>query len=351
MRSALYYPYSTVGSERLVKTALLLWDHLEYIVPRSNFSPRYKNYNVERAMELIGVQHFPAEDEKQEMHARLEELISRPLPPQFYFDPNQAGLDVYYEMYYGKLFPKSWELLQEARLAGSLVRNRHYPLSKSSGLMLMSMLADCCAGTTRSRVTDRGDAYATVAGFLGNDPNGPKIPKADAHEQLVPISLRVVDTSRITTDALINLREREAKESGHTLRDLRHRYVDSLEVYSERLVNEKTTKADAKEIQRQFTDDMSSDLSELRAELGYAKKDLLLSKEFFATVLTATGTAASWLFGAPLALEGVITVGGAPVAIGGLLGVRNKYLKERQALMKKHPMAYLYEAKHLGSGG
>jgi NTP pyrophosphatase (non-canonical NTP hydrolase) len=36
---------------------------------------------------------------------------------------------------------------------------------------------------------------------------------------------------------------------------------------------------------------------------------------------------------------------GAPVAIGGLVGVRNKYLKERQAVMKKHPMAYLYEAK------
>jgi hypothetical protein len=44
----------------------------------------------------------------------------------------------------------------------------------------------------------------------------------------------------------------------------------------------------------------------------------------------------------------IITAAGAPVAIGGLLGVRNKYLKERQSVMKKHPMAYLYEAQRHG---
>jgi hypothetical protein len=351
MRSALYYPHSTVGSERLVKTALLLWDKLEYIVPWLHFSPRYTSYNVERAMEVIGAQHYPDEEEKRQAHVKLWELIGSHLPPQFYFDQRHDGHDNYYETYSEKLLPESWQLLQKYRLAGNLVRHRHHPLSNPAGLMVMSILADCCAGSTRSRVTDRGDAYATVAGLLGNDPNAPKIPKADVHEQLVPISLKMLDTSRVTIDALINLREREAKESGHTLRDLRHRYADSLEAYSKRLVTEKTTKADAQEIQRQFTDDMSSDLSELRAELGYAKKDVLLSKEFFATVLTATGTAASWLFGVPLALEGVITAGGAPAAIGGLLGLRNKYLKERQALMKKHPMAYLYEARRLEIGG
>ena len=176
--------------------------------------------------------------------------------------------------------------------------------------MVMSILADCCAGTTRSRVTDRGNAYATLAGFLGNDPSGPKIRKADAHGQLVPISLKVIDTSRIDIGALIRLRRREQKESGHTLRDLRHRYVDGLESYVSKLANEKATKADATEIQRQFANDMKADFKDLRAELGFARNEVFLSKEFVATVLTATGTVASWLYGVPLALEGIITAAG-----------------------------------------
>jgi hypothetical protein len=346
MRSALYYPHTTVTNEHLVKTALLLWDRLEYIVPWPHFRSHHGSRGIAKAMELIGKPRCPGDDEKQEAHARLKEVVSRKFPPQFYFG-RRRGLhfEEHYEMYPEKLSPDSWDLLGKARLSGKLLPNSDYPLSEFGGLMVMSILADCCAGTTRSRVTDRGSAYATLAGFLGNDPAGPKIRKADAHGQLVPISLKVIDTSQVGIDALIQLREREEKEAGHTLRDLRHRYVDGLETYVSRLVNEKATKADAAEIQRQFANDMKADLKDLRDELGFARKDALLSKEFFATVLTATGTVASWLFGVPLQLEGVITAAGAPVAIGGLMGVHNKYLRERQAVMKKHPMAYLYEAK------
>ncbi len=349
MRSALYYPHTTIRNEHLVKTALLLWDRLEYIVPWPHFRSHHGSHDIERAMELIGKPHCPGDDEKQETHMRLKEVVSRKLPPQFYFDrPRGRHVEERYEIYPEKLFPNSWELLHEARLSGRLLPNSDYPMSEFGGLMVMSILADCCAGTTRSRVTDRGNAYATLAGFLGNDPTSPKIRKADAHGQLVPISLKAIDTSKVSINALIHLREREERESGHTLRDLRHRYVDSLESYVGRLVNEKATKADAIEIQRQFEGDMKTDLKELRDELGFARNEVLLSKEFFVTVLTATGTVASWLFGVPLALEGVITAAGTPVAIGGLMGVHNKYLKEREAVMKKHPMAYLYEAKRLG---
>jgi hypothetical protein len=303
MRSALYYPHTSIRNEKLVKTALLLWDRLEYIVPWPHFRSHHADIRVARAMELIGVPHFPDDDEKQEAHTRLKELVSRRLPPQFYF--NRRRSKEYFEMYPEKLLPDSWQLLQKVRLSGKLPLNYDYALSEFGGLTVMSILADCCAGTTRSRVTDRGDAYAMVAGFLGNEPEGSKIRKADAHEHLVPISLNAIDTSRMTIDALIKLREREEKESGHTLRDLRHRYVDSLETYVSKLVNEKATKADAKEIQRNFADDMNADLKDLRAELGFASKEALLSKEFLVMALTSVGTAASWLFGVPLALEGV----------------------------------------------
>ena len=234
-------------------------------------------------------------------------------------------------------------------MSGKLLPNSDYPMSEFGGLTVMSILADCCAGTTLSRLTDRGEAYATLSGFLGNAV-GPKVRKSDAQAKLITISLKVIDASRLDMATLIRLREREAKEAGHTLRDLRHRYVDGLETYVTKLLNERATKSDAREIQRQFADDMKGDLKDLRAELGFAGKDALLSKEFLVTAITAVGTAASWLFGVPVNLEGVVTAAGAPVAIGGLLAAQNKYLKERSAILKKHPMAYLYEARREGLG-
>jgi len=304
-------------------------------------------------MELIGVPHCPAPDEQREAHVRLEEFVRQRLPGEFYLKRSSARRRAFdheepYEMYPEKLLPKSWEILRKARMAGRLLDNSDYPLTEYAGLTVMSILADCCAGTTRCRITDRGDAYATVAGLLGNNPNAPKVKRADARAQLVPISLKVVDVAAMDFAALIKLRQREEKESNQSLRDLRHRYLEGLEGYVARLADTQTTKADAKEIQQQFADDMKRDLKDLKTELGFARTDVFTSREFIATVVTGVGTAASWLAGVQLPLEGVITLGGAPVAIGGLLATRNKYLKEREAILKKHPMAYLYEAGRSG---
>jgi hypothetical protein len=355
MRSALYYPHTHIQNESLIKTALLLWDRLEYIVPWDHFRSRYKERWIAEAMELIGVPHCPDPDEQREAHMRLEEFVQRRLPGEFYLSRGPGRRRSFdqeepYEMYPEKLLPESWETLHKARMAGKLLHSSDYPLTEYAGLTVMSILADCCAGTTRSRVTDRGDAYATVAGLLGNKPDAPKVKKPDAHAQLVPISLNVIDAGAIDLGALIKLRKREEKESSSSLRDLRHRYLDGLEGYVARLADTTTTKADAKEIQRQFADDMKRDLKDLKTELGFARTDVFTSNKFIAIVVTGVGTAASWLAGMQLPLEGVITLGGAPVAIGGLLAVRNKYLKEREAILKKHPMAYLYEAGRPGLG-
>jgi len=86
MRSALYYPHTSIRNEQLVKTALLLWDRLEYIVPWSHFRARHGSAAIQRAMELIGTPHCPDQDEKRETHTRLKELVSPRLPPQFYLN-------------------------------------------------------------------------------------------------------------------------------------------------------------------------------------------------------------------------------------------------------------------------
>ena len=88
MRSAVYYPLTTVDNEHLIKSALLMWDKLEFIVPWSGFRPNYSNPLIARAMELIGIARVPTEAEKREAHSHVEELVDRKLPPAFYYDYN-----------------------------------------------------------------------------------------------------------------------------------------------------------------------------------------------------------------------------------------------------------------------
>jgi hypothetical protein len=322
MRSAVYYPHTAVNSEDIIKTALLLWDHLEFIVPYSGFEPDYRNSTVARAMELIGLPHPPNREEKKETHTRIEELLTRRLPPHVYYRRDK-DFRHRYEIYPEKFLPETWDLLRHSRMSGKLMANLDYPMSEPGGLLIMSILADSCAGTTRSRVTDRSDAYATLSGFLGNVPDSRPVEISEAYAKLV----------------------REAKESGHTLRALRHRYVDSVETYVRRLTQETVRKADAAEIERQFADDMKIDFKNFKDELGLARRDALLSKEIVITALATIGTVASWAFDVPFHLPGAVALADIPTTIWGLLSARNKYLGARRGVMEKHPMAYLYEAQ------
>ena len=346
MRSALYYPNTAVEDTEIVKTALLLWDHLEFIVPWKHFRPSYGNRQIARAMELIGKPHCPDDAEKKETHKRVKELVNRRLPPQFYFrqSRNRRGRDRSYDIYKHKLLPDTWSLLEEFGLSDKLLPYRmmglpstglidslhhsirqihpNYQMTESGGLMLMSILADCCAGSTRARVTDRGDAYATIAGCLGNNPAVAKLKRTDAHERLVAIGLKVIDAPSLDVRALIEFREREEKSSSNSIRALRHRYVAALKSYVAKLTTEGVRESDADEIQRQFADDMKADLRDLRKELGFARNDAVLSKEVLVTAVAGVGTVASWLWGLPVTLSGVLSAVGGKVTVGALLATR-----------------------------
>ena len=145
-------------------------------------------------MELIGIARYPSDAEKREAHAHIEDLVTRPLPPNFFLDTKATGDFEAYEIYPQKLLPETWQLLQDFEMTGSL-RNADYPTTEPTGLTVMSILADCCAGTTRSRVTDRGSAYATLAGVIGADTGQASASNADVTSQLIPISLEVIDAA------------------------------------------------------------------------------------------------------------------------------------------------------------
>jgi hypothetical protein len=119
--------------------------------------------------------------------------------------------------------------------------------------------------------------------------------------------------------------------------------VSGLETYVKRMTSERSTPEDAEEIKRNFADDMRADLQDFRAELVSERITAIFSKEILVTALAAIGTVASWAFGAPVPVLGVITTAGVPVTIGGLVAAGNEYLSARRKIIKSHPMAYLYE--------
>lgn len=337
MRTALYYPHTKIQSEGLLKTALLLWDRLEFIVPSPNHKPHYTNKQVSEAIELIGVQRHPSEEEKRELHAQIEDFATRPLPPAFYYRPAHPDYREY-AVYPEKLLPETWDLLQQAQLTSIPAKSARYPLQEAAGLSIMALLADCCAGETRARVTDRGIAYATVTNLLLQE----KAPREADYDIVVPLTLKLVNTSDLSLKALLAFRKRESKSKGHEMRDLRHRYIQRIEGHIKGICSKKKL-ADRKDLERQFEEDMRDDLLHLRDELKIARQNVWASKDVIVTAVAGAAIATAWGLGLPLAVPAALTAAGAPVTIGGILRTKNDFATTRKSIMQKHPMAYMYE--------
>jgi hypothetical protein len=209
----------------------------------------------------------------------------------------------------------------------------------------MAILADCCSGETRSRVTDLDVAYATLTGLLGSQSTDLIEPSQTYYEQLVPITLEVLDVGAIDMKRLVEFRKREKGSAGQAIRDLRHRYIERIESYVKTLTTTKGTTSDQIEIKRQFKEDMEGDWANLREALRFARNEAIFSKDIITATVAVVGTIATLAFGLPFVLTEVCTFAGAPVALGGLLGVRNSYLEKRRSVLAMHPMAYLYKLR------
>lgn len=341
--NALYFPHTEVQSKSLIKTALLTWDELETIAPFPGYRSRYQG-DMAEAMELIGKERSPTEIEKNKVHALVEELVSQHLPETFSYRPeNWEGT---YEMWAQKLSPKTWRLLDSQGLVGGRLANTDYPASQPAGLTVMSILADVLAGKTRTRVTDRAQAYATIA-------NAPKAAQdavgADTFQQIVPLTFKTIAVEHIPLKALIALREREAKEAnGRDYRRLRHNYVDRLRAHVAEAAEHLPGSADRVDLDHQFERDMEHDLLDLKRELRIAGRDTIFSKECITFVALGAGLAAAaatagHLATMPMAIASALNATGAAVTIGGGINMFPKYGDARRKALAAHPMAYLYE--------
>ncbi len=203
----------------------------------------------------------------------------------------------------------------------------------------MALLADTCAGTLCSRISDRPQSYASLTGLLGDNP-GFGSESEPAREHFVGVSLSLVDLSNVPLQRLIDFRKREEKDNGLT--KLRHNYLNRLESHLDE-VRQCKLLSDKERLDDDFQRAMKTDLAELMSELRVELRDAVFSKEIIVCLAAGVGAAATAILGAPAVLPGVLTASSVPATIAGILSVRNKYYRNRAHIMKEHPMAYIYQ--------
>jgi hypothetical protein len=343
MRSALYYPHTEIRNENLLKSALFLWDKVHVIVPWPQYTPRYEAKRAQEAFALVGVCHYPTEEEKRKAHEFIEDFATRPLPKPFNYSAPKGDRDIY-EIYSQKLLHNTRRLLKDSGLIGEQLANADMPATQATGLTLMSILADCCAGETLARITDRGSAYATLSGLLVEDDGNKQRGISATCEQLLQVTLKIANVEALPLDKLIDLRKREdGARDGHDIRQLRHKFRERLETQAKLLAGAKT-QTDCSELSRQFEDDMKDDFRSLREALKLEAFQTIGTKEILGSIVAGISAATAVTLGAPFHTPEALVGSAAALTTVGILTTASKYARTRQKILSDHPMAYLYDA-------
>jgi hypothetical protein len=362
MYTALYYPHSSLTNPELIKSALLLWDRVEYIKPNWYVGPHdpfwkasmQEKKQLSEAVELIGEGREPTEAEKNSVHEELERLLESDLPDWLLFTPDNPN--AIYSMFPDKLLSKTWKMFRDKNLAGLTPAFAHGPdfrdwsMHKTLGLLVMSALAKVCAGTKKMMITDESDAYATWTRCLTKETDG-RYGKLDLAEDvgpdcqlLVTTSLSVLSAKSINLPSLLKLRRREMQGKDTVLPTLREKYYSELKVHLDRL-RECKTQTDRAEVQRQFKQAMRLDIERLRRELKVEKRKVIWSKEMAAGVVFTAGTFLAPYFSSAI---GIGELGISITPVTGLLGAgalrrtQIEFQEAKRKTLESHPMSWLY---------
>jgi hypothetical protein len=366
MLDAIYYPHTAIRDENFLKHALLYWDKIEYISPWENFNalPRYSNDTTKILAQFLKP-HVPSSQEKHRAHQEIMKLIEDDLPPWLRVDrKSEADEHETYSMFRDKLLPETWEKLQERGVVQFRKHGDLYDYASHTylGLTLMAILARSCAGTLKHTITDQTDAYGTFLKqleLLSGSPDGQSGPLDSKstktfrkwldllgvrrpqtedveRQQLIAITLDVIDAQSLSVDTLVQLRTDKTALAS----ELRKNYAEAIEDYVCKLSEPTLLETDALTLRDDFQRKMTRDMQKLHEELAPVARKTLLSKEVAvavaaplagAAILTSTG------IGAPL---------GGIIAAAALLRLRTEYRSARDTVFtKQHPMAFLYTAK------
>jgi hypothetical protein len=251
-----------------------------------------------------------------------------------------------YLIYPEKFLDQTWNMLLEGGMARWVRAERDYGVPAAVGFLMMSVLADVCAGTQIRKVTDRNDAYGWLAEMHAKALGSRYVTGLDtsqvapAHDRLVALSIEVLDGRQIPLRKLVDLRKRELRGGGAGYSAMRRRYLNALDSHLDRIGKEAKSESDVRELNRQFKEDLKQDVADLKAELGVVSSKALLSKEVALSALILAGTLISPIAGlTTLAAQ----VGG--VGIIPLMKAAVEYRASRRDVLRKHTMSWLFIGK------
>lgn len=345
MLVALYYPHTVIRSKNLLKTALLLWDYVECIVPRPNWrlEAPFKEKSYNEAIELIVHPHVPNQQQRNYANTDVKNFLQEQGSEFFLQNALRNRYNRNFLVYPEKFLRTTWHLLENHGLARWDNISRDYGVPPALGLLMMSSLADACAGTQKQKVTDQVLAYSLLERAKATLVGAPYVEGLDASQvapelnRLVTLCLRVLDARAIPINKLLAFRKREVKGKSADYRTMRLNYLKNLKKYVDRMLKEAKTKADVKEIERQFKEDMREDLYNLKRELSIASVEPLFSKEMLLTALVLGGSLLEPLSGFTKLAATLKGIGIIP-----LIKTRFKHKRERRKALLQHKISWLY---------
>ncbi len=355
LQRALYYPHTDIANEAIIKNALLLWDQVETIVPSKMWRPEMGSRNPRRqhaqpkwfreAAEIVVERRVPNETERELAHEVLSKMVSDGTIHALAMKGAVPWRSQEYLIYPEKFLHRTWDLLCRAGMAQWIREESDYGVPAAVGLLMMSVLADVCAGSQLQKITDLAQAYAWLgqqhAGLLGSQyvTNLDVSQIAPDQDRLAMISPEVLDARKVPVEKLIALRRREAKDGGSDLKAMRRRFAQATQDHVERIGKEARTPNDVKELGRQFRDELKTDLSDLKKELQLTSLKTLFSKEVGVSVLLVGGCLISPVAGLTELASKVSGLGVIP-----LLKAHLEYRTARREVMNRHTMSWVYLA-------
>lgn len=331
MTVGLYYPHIEIQNISIIKTGLLLWDRLEFIAPHSEYRLYGPDAVTTEALDLLTQPHLPTSEEKSLAHSQIMDLSRMDLPDWFYFDLSRP--EVAYDIYPQKFLGDTWDELRGSRFGkfDAPTSKGSYLMSQAFGLTMMSILADCCAGSQKRTVTDEVDSCAGLARYLIALHEGSFGQATDEYDRLVALSIKTLNVDEIDLSRLVKLRNQELKGDDF-LTELRENYLTVVDRYVKRLINEAKNKSDIVEIEREYEREISQDISHLAERLRLEAGKALLSKEIAVAVVATAGTT-------------VEPISSSIIAIGSLVKTAMNYRAARREALRSHTMSWLYLAR------
>lgn len=351
MQNALYFPHVHVRSDRLLKSALLLWDQLEFITPWENYVASYGGlgYNsedtktLEHAHRLMQCEHVPSEDEKRAAHTRILDLATTPNQPAWLLNKtdDEAGFAIHFE----KLFDDTWKDLERLGITTKVRYDGHLVVPTPFGRATMTILAQCCAGNDTQLVTDSARATDDVRQTTEIEERKRNDLQFEAERKYFSAidTLNLIDVDQFTLSQLVEFRESELRQTTPYQQEFRRTYWEKLDKAAQEYRVAKNG-PERKRVRQRLQSALRAEFAFLKEELGLATAETLFTADTAALVTLGTVAVAA---GGPLGI--------AAAGVTGLRGALGKYTglqsKRNAALQKRAAAAYMYVFKHEVNAG